>query len=97
MIIDISIGIVAWSVEIACGTPVIVTDRCGIADVVDGKVGYVVEYDKDQLRDVIFKVLSDEELRRRFGEEGRRLVEEQFALNKVVEKVEKVYLSLIKR
>ena len=50
----------------------IVTDRCGIADVVDGKVGYVVEYDKNQLRDAIIKVLSDEELRRRFGEWRRR-------------------------
>jgi len=76
----------AW----ACGAPVIVTDRCGIADFVD-KVGYVVEYDKDQLRDAIFKVVSDEELRRRFGEEGRRLVREEFGWEKVVKRVEKVY------
>ena len=81
----------------ACGTPVIVTDRCGIADVVDGKVGYVVEYDKDQLRDAIFEVLSDDGLRRRFGEEGRRLVREQFGWDKVVLGVERIYLNLIEQ
>lgn len=79
-----------------CGTPVIVTDRCGIADFVD-KVGCVVEYDKDQLRDAIIKILSDEELRRRFGEGGRRLVEKEFSWDKVVLDVEKIYLSVIER
>jgi glycosyltransferase involved in cell wall biosynthesis len=75
----------------ACGTPVIVTDRCGIADIVDDNVGYVVEYDKDQLQDAIFKVLSDEGLRERFGEEGRRLVMEKFGWDKIVRKVEEMY------
>ena len=74
----------------ACGTPVIVTDRCGITDIVE-KVGYVVEYDKDQLRDAIFKILSDEGLRRRFGEEGKRLVNAEFGWDKVVRKVEEIY------
>jgi glycosyltransferase involved in cell wall biosynthesis len=78
----------------ACGTPVIVTDRCDIAEFVDGKVGYVIQNDKDQLRDVIFKVLSDEGLRGRFGEEGRRLVEEQFGWDKVVKQVEDLYLRI---
>ena len=79
----------------ACGTPVIVTDRCGIADFVE-KVGYVVEYDKDQLREAIFKVLNDEGLRRRFGEEGRKWVRKDFGWDKVVRKVEEIYEDCIK-
>ena len=79
----------------ACGTPVIVTDRCGIADFVE-KVGYVVEYDKDQLREAIFKVLNDEGLRRRFGEEGRKWVRKEFGWDKVVRKVEEIYEDCIK-
>lgn len=78
----------------ACGTPVIVTDRCGIADVVE-KVGYVVEYDKAQLRDAIFRVLSGEGLRKRFTEDGKRLVRGEFRWDKIVEKVEKLYNILI--
>ncbi len=74
----------------ACGTPVIVTNRCGIADIL-GKVGYVVEYDKDQLGDAILKILSDEGLRRRFGVEGKRLVREEFGWDNVVRKIEEMY------
>lgn len=73
----------------ACGTPVIVTDRCGIADVV-GKVGYVVEYNKDQLKNAIFEVLSDEGMRRRFGEKGKKLVREEFDLDEILRIYEKL-------
>lgn len=72
----------------ACGMPVIVTDRCGIADIVDRRMGYVVKYDKLELRDAIIKVLSNEELKRKLGEEGRRLVREEYGWDKVVKKVE---------
>ena len=75
----------------ACGTPVICSRGCGIADIIDGKTGFAVPYDKDQLRDAIIKILSDKELRRRFGERGRKLVEEQFNWDIVVEQLEKIY------
>ena len=55
----------------------------------------MVEYDKDELRDAIFKVLSDEGLRRRFGGKGRRLVREAFGWSGIAVEVEKVYLSLM--
>lgn len=79
----------------ACGTPVIVTDRCGIADIM-GKVGYVVEYDKKQLQDAIFKILSDDRLRRKFGEEGRKLVRGEFTWGKIVNRFEEIYLNLMR-
>lgn len=79
----------------ACSTPVIVTDRCGIADIVDGRVGYVVKYDKSQLRDAIIKVLSTEKLRRKFGAEGRWLVGEVYGWDKIVKKVEEIYKNAI--
>jgi len=79
----------------ACGTPIITTNKGDELDWIQDKVGYVVEYDKDQLRDAIFKVLSDEGLKRRFGEEGRRLVREEFGWNEIVRKVEGLYKSLM--
>ena len=75
----------------ACGTPVITTNTGDKLDWIHDKVGYVVEYDKGKLRDAISKVLSDERLRRRFGEEGRKLVREEFGWGEVVKKVEAVY------
>ena len=80
----------AW----ACGVPVIVTDKCSIANIID-KVGCVVEFDKDQLRDGITKILCDEDLRRRFGEGGRRLVKEQFDLDGVVGRLEQIYEDIL--
>ena len=74
----------------ACSVPVIVTNRCGVADFVV-KVGYVVEYNKEQLKDAIFRVLSDDKLKRRFGEEGRKLVKKEFSWDKVIKRIEDIY------
>lgn len=82
---------------LACGTPVIITDNCGVSEWIGDKVGYMVKYDKKELKDAIFKILSDEELRRRFGEEGKRLVREEFGWGTIIGEIEKVYLSLIRR
>jgi len=80
----------------ACNTPVICSRRCGIADVIDGRAGFAVSYDKDQLRDAMIKVLGDERLRRKFGEESRKLVREEFGWDKVVLDIENTYLNLVK-
>ena len=80
----------------ACGTPVIVTNNCGVSEWIGDDVGYVVEYDKDRLRDAIFEVLSDERLGRRFGEEGRRLVMDEFGWDKIIRKIEGVYEDCIR-
>jgi len=76
---------------LACGTPVIVTDRCGIANVVDGQAGLVVPYEKDQLRDGLLHMLNDERMRLQFGEKGKSLVREKFDWEKIVEQIENTY------
>lgn len=52
---------------------------------------HMLEYDRGKLRDAISKVLSDEGLRRRFGEEGRRLVWGEFCWDLIVRKIEGIY------
>lgn len=74
----------------ACGTPVIVTDRCGIADVLR-EYGVVVEYDVDQLRDALLRILKDDEKRRGLAKRGQDLVKKEFSWEKVVDEVEKTY------
>lgn len=77
----------------ACGTLVIVTDRCGIHDLVE-KVGYVVEYDKEQLEDAMSNILTDESERPKFGSVARELVINEFNWDRIVEKMEKIYFSV---
>jgi len=80
----------AW----ACGTPVITTDRCGIADIVS-KVGFVVKYDIEQIQNAIFEILSDDKLRKKFGAKGLKLVEEEFSWNTVIRKIETLYETVL--
>ena len=77
----------------ACGTPVIVTDRCGLADVINGQAGLVVPCDKEQLQYALLHLLGDDKLRRQFGEKGKSLVREKFNWEKIAEQVERVYLE----
>ncbi|MFC1951686.1 glycosyltransferase [Chloroflexota bacterium] len=80
----------------ACGTPVILTDRCGVAEWIGNNAGYVVQYDKTQLRGAISEMLTNEELRMRFKEAGKKLIREQFSWPKIAEQIETVYKSVRK-
>ena len=80
----------AW----ACGTPVIVSDRCGIADIVDGQAGYVVKYDKKQLRNALVAILTNVDSADRFREKGCKLVREKFTWSKIIEQLEHTYLNV---
>lgn len=80
----------AW----ACGTPVILTDRCGTADYVK-KIGCVVEYDKDKLKHAITRILTDEGLRRKIGKEGIRMVREKFGWDRTVKLLESEYIRIV--
>jgi glycosyltransferase involved in cell wall biosynthesis len=44
---------------VACGTPVLVTDRCGIAPIVDRRAGLVVSHDCAALEAGLEKILHD--------------------------------------
>jgi len=79
----------------ACGTPVIVTDRCGIANIIDGQAGYAVPFDKDRLKGAFTSMLSDERMRQKFGEQGKLLVHERFTWSKVASQMESIYLSCL--
>lgn len=79
----------------ACGTPIIVTDRCGIADVIDGQAGLAVPYDKDALGKALRDILNDDQMRRQFGERGKLLVREKFNWEKISQQVEDIYESCV--
>ncbi len=80
---------------LACGTPVIVTNRCGIADVIKDKAGLVVPYEKEPLTQALGTLLADEGLRKRFGQNGKALVREHFNWTKIAKQIEQVYRRAI--
>ena len=80
----------------ACGTPVIVTDRCGIAEWVGNNAGYVVQHDQEQLQHALLHILGDIKMRREFGEKGKLLVRERFNWEKIADQVENLYERVLK-
>jgi glycosyltransferase involved in cell wall biosynthesis len=84
-----SFGIAAAEAA-AAGTPTVVTDRCGIALLVDGRAGLVVPFEAPPLRDALARLVGDASLRRRLGEGGRALARE-LSWGHVVERQEEIY------
>jgi glycosyltransferase involved in cell wall biosynthesis len=58
----------------ACGTPVIVTDRCGIAPFIGG-AGMVIQHDVEQLCDALQRFLAVEDSRARYERGCEELVQ----------------------
>jgi glycosyltransferase involved in cell wall biosynthesis len=48
---------------VAAGTPVVVTEQCGIAPILAGEAGLVVRHEVSDLADAITRTLNDKELR----------------------------------
>jgi glycosyltransferase involved in cell wall biosynthesis len=79
---------------IACGTPVLVTDQCGIAPLVDGRAGLVVPCDVDGLRDGLQRMIDDKNLLAQLRD-GCESVASSLSWDEPVETMERVYESLL--
>jgi glycosyltransferase involved in cell wall biosynthesis len=81
----------AWQEE----TPVVVTERVGLAPTVHRSGGLVVRFGSpDSAARALARLLKDPDLAREFGEGGRRLVEERFTLDRAVARMEALYGDL---
>ena len=60
----------------AAGVPSVVTDRCGIDELVRDRAALVVPYEPAAVRDAVARLLADEQLRRTLGTGGRELARE---------------------
>ena len=96
----------------ACRTPVVATATGGIKEVVvDGQTGYLVHLDQDSVtsfpvdperfaRDLaagINRLLTDPDKCTRFGDAGRRRVEEIFSWTAIAQQTIRLYEQLIQQ
>jgi glycosyltransferase involved in cell wall biosynthesis len=81
---------------IACGTPVIVTNRCGVAPLVEGRAGLVIEPEKEALVRALRLLLEDEAQRRWFSENALRLREE-LSWEEPIRQLERLYGELVRQ
>jgi glycosyltransferase involved in cell wall biosynthesis len=79
----------------ACGKPVIVTDRCGISDIVKDNFGLVVDYNAADLKKALLIILTDQKLKKRFEKNASLMVKQEFNWERISEKVERIYLEMV--
>lgn len=79
---------------VACGTPVLVTDRCGIAPLVGGRAGIVVAHERAAIEAGMARILEDAALAARLRE-GCKAVADSLSWTEPLEQMESLYRELI--
>jgi len=70
----------------ACGLPVIGTRVPGIRELIaDGDTGLLCEPDAGSIRQAVARALGDPALRAQLGQAARQYVEQNFALDRIVD------------
>jgi glycosyltransferase involved in cell wall biosynthesis len=80
---------------VACGTPVVVTDRCGVAPLVEGRAGLVVPHDCEALAAAFGRVLEDAALRKRL-QDGCAQVAGELGWSEPLAETEMLYTAVIR-
>ncbi|TMK28492.1 MAG: glycosyltransferase family 4 protein [Actinobacteria bacterium] len=82
---------------LAAGTPVVATRVGGVPDVVrDGEDGFLVEPGaSDELAQRLAQLAGDPDLRQRFGASGRARVLPRYAVDRLVDDVDRLYRALL--
>ena len=76
----------------ACGLPVVATRINGTEDFIKpGVTGEFIEHDAEQMASVLRPLVDDAELRRKMGNSGRLLVEQQYTWDRVAAMTEEAY------
>jgi glycosyltransferase involved in cell wall biosynthesis len=79
----------------ACGTPVIVTDRCGVAEYVGDRGGIVIPLDLEALRASLGSVLQNADLRQRLAD-GALEVAQGLSWDEPLNETERMYAEIIR-
>ncbi len=92
---DENFGIAALE-AMACGVPVLISDRVGLANaVLEGEAGLVLPRDWRVWSDALERLLGNPALRQRMGEMGRRLVSDRFTTERMAEAMKKLYAQIL--
>jgi glycosyltransferase involved in cell wall biosynthesis len=79
----------------AVGTPIVTTSLGDTLEWIGGNVGYVTQPTPNGLAEAIYGIISDDELHRRFSKNCIEIVKSEFAIEKVVERLEEVYEEVV--
>ena len=83
----------------ACGIPIVVTDRSGVGNLIkklniDKELGFVVEYDQNQLKNAILSSVTTES-QESLAERRRKIIKTEFDQKNIIKRFELLYAQLI--
>jgi glycosyltransferase involved in cell wall biosynthesis len=81
----------------AVGTPIVTASLGDTLEWIGGNVGYVAQPALQNLAETIYRIVSDDELHRRLSKNCVEIVKSEFSIEKVVERLEKVYEKVIEK
>jgi len=78
------------------GLPVVAVRATGVKDIVeDGKTGFLVSEDRKEFQDAVQKLIDDENMRKQFSREAKRVAKENYTSGICAKKMIKVYEDTI--
>jgi len=82
---------IAFIEACACGIPIVTTTNGDTLDWIDKKTGFVTEYDSDQLKDAIAKIIRDSKLKMELAANARDLVNKKLNWTAIAVENESIY------
>jgi len=80
------------------GLPIVAVRATGAVDIIeDGKTGFLVEENIEKFGSAVQKLIDDENLRKKFGEEARRIAREKYTAGVCAGKMVEVYEKTMSR
>jgi len=79
----------------SCGRPVIALDNDGKYPVINGKTGYIIKDDINELLSLLEYINDNRNELEKLGENARKIVEEEFSNEVIIPKIKKIYLDLM--
>lgn len=83
--------------SLANETPVVVSEKCGIANFIHKNGGLKFEYNEEDLTKKMYFLLTDEPLLKYYGFMGKKYVLENYSISKVVKKLLESYGNMISK
>ncbi|HOI57103.1 MAG: glycosyltransferase [Methanoculleus sp.] len=77
-----------------CGTPIVTTGQGDLLEWVDNTVGFTTEYTPEAFAGAIGRLLDDDVLRARFGEQAKELVRTRYNWQAIVRDIEGFYADV---
>lgn len=78
----------------ACGTPILLSKKCGLADFVDGNVGLTFDSNPEALDALLVKVFTFQEQLSDFSRNCKEAVK-VFEIRNLVERLEELYIKIV--